>query len=447
MLNQLWGNILWGQRGNFLSVPTDCPQRDERLGWLGDAQIFVRAACFNMDAAAFFSKWMEDVVDAQSEGGGFSDVAPRIADLADGAPAWGDAGIIIPWTLYQMYGDIDIIERHYAAMTRWMAYIHQANPHLLRTKRLNNNFGDWVALDGHTSKELLATAYWAQNARLMADMASATGRPQDATSYQELLSGIKHAFNTAYVYEDGRLEGGSQTAYLLALHMDLLPDELRQRAAAHLVAEIGRNNWHLSTGFVGTPCLWPVLVDTGRLDIAYRLLLDETYPSWGYMIKHGATTMWERWNSWTEEGGLHDPGMNSFNHYAYGAIGEWLFRTIAGIDTDPTQPGFHHIHVHPRPGGGLTSAQGSYDSIHGRITTHWRLAEGAFHLDITIPANCTATVTLPTADTATVLEGGRPAVEAAAVTWLDSTGEETRFNIGSGLYQFVAPFASGKQDN
>ena len=338
LVNELQENIVWGQRGNFLSVPTDCPQRDERLGWMGDAQVFVRTASFNMDVAAFFEKWMVDVQDAQSPEGAFPDVAPllrgsELIDLRWGAPAWGDAGVIVPWTIYRTYGDTRIVERHYDAMARWMEYLHEANPDLIRKNRMGNNYGDWLSPKGdHTPKHLLATAYWAYDAKLMAEMAEATGRNEDAREYRDLNERIKAAFQEAYVFPDGRIERDTQTCYLLALHMGLLPEDLRSAAAEHLVRTIEREDWHLSTGFVGVGYLCPVLTEAGYTEVAYRLLENETYPSWGYTIKNGATTIWERWDGWTQESGFQSPNMNSFNHYSLGSVGEWLYRYVAGID-------------------------------------------------------------------------------------------------------------------
>ena len=351
LVNKLQENIVWGQRGNFLSVPTDCPQRDERLGWMGDAQVFVRTASFNMDVAAFFEKWMVDVEDAQSPEGAFPDVAPllrgsELIDLRWGAPAWGDAGVIVPWTIYRTYGDTRIVERHYDAMARWMEYLHEANPDLIRKNRMGNNYGDWLSPKGdHTPKPLLATAYWAYDAKLMAEMAEATGRNEDARKYRDLNERIKAAFQEAYVSPDGRIEGDTQTCYLLALHMDLLPEDLRSAAAEHLVRTIEREDWHLSTGFVGVGYLCPVLTEAGYTDVAYRLLENETYPSWGYTIKNGATTIWERWDGWTEENGFQSPNMNSFNHYSLGSVGEWLYRYVAGIDFGA--PGYGRIVIRP----------------------------------------------------------------------------------------------------
>jgi alpha-L-rhamnosidase len=443
MVNKLQSNIVWGQRGNFLSIPTDCPQRDERLGWTGDAQIFVRTASFNMDVAAFFEKWMVDVEDAQSPEGAFPDVAPLLPmslDLSRGAPAWGDAGIIVPWTIYRFYGDTRIVEKHYGAMTRWLDYLREANPELLRMNKLGNNYGDWLSLFGDTTpRDLLATAYWAYDAKLMAEMARATGRDGDAAAYEELFENIKGAFNRAYVDPEGRVKGDTQTGYVLALHMDLLPEELRAAAAEHLVEAIERKDWHLSTGFVGVGYLCPVLTETGHSDVAYRLLNNETYPSWGYTMRNGATTVWERWDGWTEEKGFQSPNMNSFNHFSLGSVGEWLYRYVAGIDAET--PGFGRILIRPRPGGGLTHARAEYDSVRGKIVSAWSIEGDQFNLRVTIPPNTTATIHVPAADGARVSEGGRPVEEAEGVEPLRRDGEEAILSVGSGRYEFAGRVA------
>src|SRR5215204_1650904 len=445
LVNELQENIVWGQRGNFLSVPTDCPQRDERLGWMGDAQIFVRTAAFNMDVAAFFEKWMADVEDAQSPEGAFPDVAPLLRgsgliDLRWGAPAWGDAGVIVPWTIYRIYDDTRIVERHYDAMARWMEYLHEANPDLIRKNRMGNNYGDWLSPKGdHTPKHLLATAYWAYDAKLLAEMAGATGRQEDAREYRDLNNRIKAAFNEAYVSPDGRIQGDTQTCYVLALHMDLLPEELRSAAAEHLVRTIEREDWHLSTGFVGVGYLCPVLTEAGYTEVAYRLLENETYPSWGYTVKNGATTIWERWDGWTEENGFQSPNMNSFNHYSLGSVGEWLYRYVAGIDLG--EPGYGRIVIRPRLGGNLTHASGAYDSVRGRISSSWKIEDNQFVLETLIPPNTTATVHVPSTDD--VSEGGRPVDEAEGVEFLRAEEGETVLAVGSGRYEFVGKVVRG----
>src|SRR5918999_336381 len=445
MVNKLQENIVWGQRGNFLSVPTDCPQRDERLGWMGDAQVFVRTASFNMDVAAFFEKWMTDVEDAQSPEGAFPDVAPLprgsgLIDLRWGAPAWGDAGVIVPWTIYRTYDDTRIVERHYDAMARWMEYLHEANPDLIRKNRMGNNYGDWLSPKGdHTPKHLLATAYWAYDAKLIAEMAEATGRYEDAREYRDLKERVKAAFQAAYVFPDGRIEGDTQTCYLLALHMGLLPEDLRSAAAEHLVKSIEREDWHLSTGFAGVGYLCPVLTEAGNTDVAYRLLGNETYPSWGYTIKNGATTIWERWDGWTQENGFQSPNMNSFNHYSLGSVGEWLYRYVAGIDLGA--PGYGRTVISPRPGGNLTHASAQYDSVRGRISSSWKIENDRFVLEALIPPNTTATVHVPSTDD--VSECGMPVDKADGVEFLRAGKGETVLAVGSGRYEFVGKVARG----
>jgi alpha-L-rhamnosidase len=357
-----------------------------------------------------------------------------------GAPAWGDAGVVVPWTIYRTYGDTRIVERHYDAMARWMEYLHKANPDLLRKNKMGNNYGDWLSPKGdHTPKALLATAYWAYDAKLMAEMARATGRQEDAREYRDLNNRIKAAFNEAYVSPDGRIEGDTQTCYLLALHMDLLPEELRSAAAEHLVRTIEREDWHLSTGFVGVGYLCPVLTEAGYTDVAYRLLENETYPSWGYTVKNGATTIWERWDGWTEENGFQSPNMNSFNHYSLGSVGEWLYRYVAGIDLG--EPGYGRIVIRPRPGGSITHARAEYDSVRGRISSSWKIEDDRFVLEVLIPPNTTAKIHVPCTDD--VSEGGRPVDEAGGIEFLRAGGEETVLSVGSGRYEFTGRIERG----
>ena len=449
LVNQLWRNVLWGQKSNFVSVPTDCPQRDERLGWLGDVFAFGPTGCFNMDAAAFFSRWLVNVEDAQSEAGAFPDVAPRLVATNDGAPGWGDAGVYVPWFLYQFYGDTRVVERHWDAMTRWMDYIAAANPRFLRTERLNKSYGDWVSYNSDTPRDVLATALWAFDAQLMARMARALGRDADAQRYDALFDHIRQAFNAAYVKPDGRVQGETQTCYLLALHAGLLPEEQRDAAARHLVADIERHNWHLSTGFLGTPFLLPVLAETGHADVAYRLLLNDTVPSWGHMIRQGATTIWERWDGIREDGTLFDPhrptfmhpdlgpvsGMNSFNHYGLGAVGEWLYRYIAGIQVAASAPRERRIVVRPYVGGGLTHARARYASVWGPIVSEWRLDEGRLRLTVSIPANTSATVYLP------AQMAGVEGLDQAGVQRVGGEDSHTVVVVGSGTYAFTAALA------
>lgn len=439
MVNQLQSNIRWGQRGNFLAVPTDCPQRDERLGWTGDAQIFVRTATFNMDVAGFFTKWLVDLDDAQTPDGAYPDVAPRVAAGA-GTAAWGDAGVICPWTIYLAYGDRRILEEHYPAMVRWVEYCRAHSRNLLRPAQ---GYGDWLNIRDETPKDVLATAYFAYSTRLVARSAAAIGKTEDARKYEDLFQQIRTQFNQAYVAPDGRVKGNTQTGYVVALRFDLLPEELREKAAGYLAERIRERSVHLSTGFVGVGYLLPTLTRAGYTDVAYRLLNNDTFPSWGYTIKHGATTIWERWDGWTEEKGFQDPGMNSFNHYSLGSVGEWLYDTVAGIGPDPDRPGYKHIVLRPRPGGGLTYARGEYQSIYGRIASDWQLRNGQLSWTVTVPANTMATVYVPAAEGAAVRESGRPAERAPGVTASRRAPGASVYEVGSGTYRFTVPFAEG----
>lgn len=444
-VNRLWLNGLWSQKDNFISVPTDCPQRDERLGWMGDAQVFLRTATCNMDVAAFFTKWMTDVTDAQTADGVFPDVAPRpredinfvgLGNLG-GAAAWADAGIIVPWTLWRVYGDRRIIERHWDAMVKWLDWIERHNPDGLRVNQLANNYGDWLCIPSDTSfgthspmKNFLATAYWADDAAKMARMARALGRAAEAQRFQAMFEKVRAALQREWLRPDGELTVATQTAYLLALAFDLLPAEVRARAAARLVADIRSLDWHLSTGFVGISHLNPQLTLAGHADVAYRLLLQETYPSWLYPVRHGATTIWERWNGWTHQDGFFNPHMNSFNHYSLGSVGEWLFRHVAGIELDPEEPGFQRFVLRPFVGAGLDFARASYRSLHGEITSHWQRDGDRLTWTVTIPPNTSARVCIPR-------DGSTP----VGTDGLAVTGSEPGFAVceaPAGSYRFTS---------
>ena len=431
MLNRLFQNIVWGQRSNYLEVPTDCPQRDERMGWSGDAQAFIGTATYNMDVAPFFSAWLRTYEDCQQPDGAFADIAPCYGGMS---PGWGDAGVVCPWTIYRVYGDRRMLEERYRSMTRWIERLEKASKDCVRPEE---GYGDWLNVQAEMPKDVIATAYFAYSTSLMIRTAKALGKDADAVTYEKLLERIKAAFNRAFVAADGRIKGNTQTTYLMALGFDLLPPEKRPLAIKHLMGLIEERKMHLSTGFLGVNLLLPVLTEIGRTDVAYKLLQNNTYPSWGYSIKHGATTIWERWDGWTEDKGFQDAGMNSFNHYAYGSCGQWMFSTMLGIDTDG--PGFQRLILRPRPGGGIQFAKGSYDSIHGRIAVDWRQeVSGALQLNVTIPANTTATVYVPAKDAAGVTEGGKPVSEAKGVKFVRFADGAAVYEIGSGSYQFVA---------
>jgi alpha-L-rhamnosidase len=388
----------WGQRGNFVSIPTDCPQRDERLGWMGDAGVFWRTGSFNFDIDAFTHKFMLDVTDAQTPVGAFTDVSPNPLGPEEGAPGWGDAGIFIPYAAWLQYGDATIVQQSWPAMERYLDFILKTNPDYLRRRSLGKNYADWLAPDQNTPKDLIATAYWALIAREMTEMAKALGRQADAEKYQALYDHIAAAYREAYVKPDGTVAGGTQTAYLATIATGIAPELLRATMVEHAVKDIEAHGNHLTTGFLGTPFLMFVLDENDRSDVAFKLLLSDTYPSWGYMVKKGATTWWERWN-----GDTGDPSMNSYNHYAFGSVMAWVYRRAAGIDTDATGPGYHHLTIHPHFNAALPQLHTEYDSAYGTIISDWKQADKTF--TITIPPNTTATVTLPTGKTESIGSG------------------------------------------
>ena len=433
-INQLYSNIVWGQRGNYLSIPTDCPQRDERLGWMGDAQVFVRTATYNSDVAAFFTKWLVDVDDAQRNGA-FTDISPGTG-CGEGTPAWADAGVICPWTIYQVYGDTRQLAAHYPAMVRWIEWCRVHSTGLIRDKDRGGDYGDWLSIGADTPKDLIGTAYFAYSTHLVAQAAKVLGKTDDAAKYEQLFQDIKAAFNKRYVAADGRIQGNTQCVYVMALKFELLSAELRAKAADYLVADIAAKKDHLSTGFVGVSYLLPVLTQAGRLDTVFKLFLQDTFPSWLFSVKHGATTIWERWDGWTPQKGFQDPGMNSFNHYSLGSCGEWMFSSLAGIDTDGA--GFKKLMIRPTPGQGITWVRASYDSINGKIATSWEVAGGTFRLDLTIPPNTAATVYVPAKDAASVKESGQPAAAAKGVKFLRTEQGAAVYEVGSGSYSFTA---------
>jgi alpha-L-rhamnosidase len=393
LLNQLWHNIEWGWRGNSLDVPTDCPQRDERLGWTGDAQVFVRTSMFLSDAQTFWEKYSTDLADSQKEDGRIPPVAPDPgADFVhDGGPAWSDAVVICPWTVYRCTGDARILERNYDSMRRWVDWLATSSRDGIRVYEGYDKwrgFGDWLNTQAETPNEIIGTAFYAHVARLLSKIERVLG--QSSEVYDRLADEVQAAF----VREFGaRLE--TQTANVLALHFDLLPPEQRSVALTALVADIESRGDHLSTGFVGTPYLPYVLTEGGRLDVAYRLLLQKSWPGYLYAVTQGATTIWERWDGWTEDKGFQDVGMNSFNHYAYGAIGDWMASVVAGIDLDPQIPGYRRSLLRPRPGGGLTHAAASLKTGYGRLASGWRIENDRFEWTVEVPPNTTARATLP----------------------------------------------------
>jgi alpha-L-rhamnosidase len=388
-----------------------------------------------MDVGAFFTAWMKTFNDSQSPEGAYPNVSPKGWGVS---PAWGDAGVICPYVFYWAYGDQRIIREHYDGMCAWIAYLKERSNDLIRPAE---GFGDWLNVDAPMPKDVISTAYFAWSTRLLSEMANIIGKKDDAVLYMELADDIKEAFVRAFISEDGRIKGDTQTCYLMALSFDLVPNELKEACANRLVELIEERDYHLSTGFLGVNLLLPTLTRIGRLDLAYRLLQNTTYPSWGYSIVNGATTIWERWNSYTRENGFGDPGMNSFNHYAYGSCGEWMFSTMAGIAQET--PGYEIIRIAPRPSPDMDFVAATYDSIRGRIATKWTLEEGRLTLDVTVPPNTTAHVYIPCTDVAKLLESGKPVISAEAETGCGFAGLQDGVacvEIGSGTYRFTAPW-------
>jgi alpha-L-rhamnosidase len=435
MLNKLHSNVYWTQRANFIDIPTDCPQRDERLGWTGDAQVYARTATLNADVQAFFTKWLVDLADGQRADGQFPMVAPVKVAGDDGGPAWADAGVICPWTVYEVYGDRRLLERQYPSMKKFIAFCkNRCTPELLPPEKFHC-FGDWLSIDADTPKDLIFTAYFAQSTRLTAQAAAALGKTGEAVEYRRLYRQIRAAFNRAYVAEDGRIKGDTQTAYVLALAFDLLYTDQAAKAAQYLVADIEKRGGHLSTGFIGTKDLMLVLAKIGRNDVAYRLIHNDTFPSWGFSIKHGATSIWERWDGWTPAKGFQTPGMNSFAHYSFGAVYQWMVETIGGIRTDG--PAYKRVVIAPQPGGRVTWAKTSYHSVRGSVATSWKQDNGRFTLEVSIPANTAATVFIPAARAEDVTEGGRPLAQAEGVKLLRTEGGWAVLAVESGVYRFA----------
>jgi len=442
LINQLQHNIQWGQKGNFLDVPTDCPQRDERLGWTGDAQAFSRTASFNMNVNSFFSKWLKDVY-ADQQNGVVPFVIPNVLGGATSSAGWADCATIIPWNMYLAYGDKKILEQQYASMKAYVESIHRvAKDNLWNT---GFHFGDWLFYrpdddnDGRaavTDKYLIAQCFYANSTQLLVNAAKVLNNTADAEMYSALLQQIKDAFVKEYTTASGRLVSGTQTAYVLALNFDMLPENLRAQAAQRLADNIKSYGNHLTTGFLGTPYLCHVLTRFGYDDLAYTLLLQDTYPSWLYPVKMGATTIWERWDGEKPDSSFQTPGMNSFNHYAYGAIGDWMYRKMVGLDTYEDGVGYKHIKIQPHIGGGFTNASASLKTYYGTTSSAWNINGNETAMDMEIPANTTATVYIPAANAEAVSESGK----SLSANTIKTTGTENGYvvvELGSGKYHFV----------
>lgn len=443
LLNQLQHNIIWGQKGNFVDVPTDCPQRDERLGWTGDAQMFIRTSAFLMNVAPFFSKWLKDLSADQLDNGGVPFVIPHVlGENEHSSAAWGDAAVICPWTIYQCYGDKRMLEQQYSSMQSWVEYIRQQG----KDEFLWNtgfHFGDWLGLDakpdsyiGATDRDYIATSFYAYSVQIMEKTAGVLGRAEDVQYYSELHERIKMAFNREFITPAGRLSVSTQTACVLALMFGLVEGAAKERTVAKLIELLEENEYHLTTGFVGTPYLNLVLAQEGHYDVAYKLLLQTDYPSWLYQVTRGATTIWEHWDGIKEDGSFWSKDMNSFNHYAYGAIGDFLYRCVAGIEQEEQFPGYHKFLIQPHPGGGLTSAAAGLESMYGTIRSEWTIHSGTMELLAVVPPNSSATVYLPDAELVDVLENGLQLQQVRGIHSAEQVEPNVKVTLGSGEYRF-----------
>ena len=445
LINQLQHNILWSQKGNFLDVPTDCPQRDERMGWTGDAQAFYNTAAFNMDVAGFFRKWLNDLKVEQREDGAVPHVVPNVLESTRiGTAGWGDASTIVPWGMYETYGDTQILADQYASMKGWVDFMLNSSENYLWNKGFH--YGDWLFYrpagddnDGRsavTDKYLIAQAFMIHSTNILVRSADLLGNTADSKKYAGVLEKIKQAFLEEYVTPNGRLISGTQTAYVLALAFDVLPENLRQQAAKRLVDNIESYKNHLTTGFLGTPHLCHVLTKYGYTDVAYKLLLQDTYPSWLYPVKKGATTIWERWDGIKPDGSFQNTHMNSFNHYSYGAIGDWMYKTIGGIRPNPEAVGYKRITIKPELGGGFEHAETELKTLYGKVKTSWKIGNGQFTIEVVIPPNTTADVVLPKASLNNVTENNVSISEAKDIRNPVQVGEDVSLEVGSGSYLF-----------
>ncbi len=451
MINQLQSNIQWGQKDNFLDIPTDCPQRDERAGWTGDAQVFSMTAAFNFNVASFYTKWLQDLKADQHKNGSVPNVIPDILKGAEGvsgkggATGWADAAVIIPWSVYQSYGDKRILEEQYTSMKGWVEYMaERSGEDFLWNDRNHWHWGDWLAYNADkpdyngsvTEKDLIATAYSYYSTTLLSKIADILGKNNDLIKYEKLASNIKEAFIKEYITPNGRLVSHTQTAYALALSFNLIPENLIHKSSAYLAQDVERFG-HLTTGFLGTPLLCSTLSQTGRDDLAFMLLNRKQYPSWLYPITMGATTIWERWDTQKPDGTILE-GMNSFNHYSYGAIGEWLYNYVGGLKIDPEKPGYKHIIFDPHPGGGLTFANTEFLSLYGLIKSAWEIKGGMFTYEVIIPPNTSGTIFLNGAsDNNLKLDGS--VLELDMQKKIINTKKGIQIRLESGTYKFSYP--------
>ena len=437
MNNTLFENIKTTQSANFFEVPTDCPQRDERLGWLGDAQTYMRSATYNSDVAAFMTKFLVDLDDSQRWYGAYPNFAPFPYSRPNQyAPAWMDAGIIIPYNMYKVYNDTRILEYMYEGMVKFMRFQEDASTDFIRPGG-GNNWGDWLSVNEETSHGYIGASFYGYDAKLMAEMAEALGKSEDATKYRRLFENIKKAFAKKYILENGYASEDTQTTYALALYFDLFPDDLAKKGAARLAEKIEKNGFKFATGFLGTKHVMLALSKYGYNDLAFKLYQQKEYPSWGYSVENGSTSIWERWNSYTKDDAENsdlNANMNSFSHYAFGSVAEWMFLHAAGIDTEDS--GYRNIIIKPAISQEMNFIKGSYKSINGTISTAWNWKGNKLIMNIEIPANTSAKVYIPTTNVSGIKENNKSLSKLSEIKVLESTDTETILEIGSGQYSF-----------
>ncbi|MBT2725814.1 family 78 glycoside hydrolase catalytic domain [Bacillus sp. ISL-75] len=456
LVNQLFLNTVWGQKGNFLDVPTDCPQRDERMGWTGDAQVFAPTACFNMYSPAFYQKYMFDLHEEQKRLSGSVPFTVPVVKPKDGngfisgsgSAAWGDAATVIPWTLYTYYGDKELLRQQFDTMKDWVDYIKKVDDEsgAKRLWQVGFHFGDWLALDGKdpqspmggTDSYYIASAYYCYSAQLVAKAAKVIGINEMAEQYGELANEIKEAIRKEYFTPNGRSALNTQTAMIVALYMDLIPESFRPRLIDDLKAKLREDKMHLNTGFVGTPYFCNVLSEYGANDFAYTLLLNDDFPSWLYAVKLGATTIWERWNSVLPDGSISGTGMNSLNHYAYGSIAEWMYRYMCGINPVEEAPGFRKFKLCPKPYGKVTYAKAKFSSPSGDIESGWELKEdGRLTFTFTVPFNTNAEVVLPDASLETIKVNGELLVNRSLKAKQENQDIQCELSAGTYVFDYL----------
>ena len=451
-LNHLLSNIRWTIHNSYLSVPMDSPQRSERLGWTGDANVAAAAAAWFFDLDRFYTKWEHDILDAQSYNqgpmeGGMPNVAPHWMVKQGGTGGgWGDVGVNLPYLLWKRYGNTETIRASYSGMKKWIGYMaRHSDNHIIPVKARISTAGDWEDANDETPKDLVGTFYYALDVAQVAEMAAVIGEEADAAAFRKQSEEVRAAIIKKYVTTDGIVAKGSQTAQVFALHLGLYPDDLREKVFGKLLENIKAHNDHLTTGYLGTQWLLQVLVENGRADGAYRILLQKTGPSWLFMASNGQTSLWEGWDSLKPDGTFGSK-RTSLDHSALGSVGDWMFQAIGGLVPDPAGPGFKHFIIRPIPGGALRNAEMSYESPYGKIATRWKLNGNQFDLEVEVPVNTSATIVLPTGNNSSVTESGRPIASSPGVVAAGTIHESASYNVGSGRYSFAATSPKHQHD-